>query len=103
MLNKDVKIFPTHNADAVLHNEWSRLNKNQFGDGQINFSLIKKRKRFVDVFEMDDNIDHQQAGCFCNDGGIGRTIKTNEDIDAWLADAKQLIIQGLQKGPVVIH
>ena len=33
----------------------------------------------------------------------GRTIKTNEDIDAWLADAKQAIIQGLQKGPVIIH
>ena len=32
-----------------------------------------------------------------------RTIKTDKDIEAWLADAKQAITQALQKGPVILH
>jgi hypothetical protein len=32
-----------------------------------------------------------------------RTIKTAEDIEAWLLDAKQAIAQALKKGPVILH
>ena len=32
-----------------------------------------------------------------------RTIKTDEDIEAWLLDAKQTIAQALKKGPVILH
>lgn len=32
-----------------------------------------------------------------------RTIKTDADIEAWLADAKKEIAQALQKGPVILH
>lgn len=32
-----------------------------------------------------------------------RTIKTNEDIEAWLLDAKQTIAEALKKGPVILH
>jgi hypothetical protein len=32
-----------------------------------------------------------------------RTIKTDEDIEAWLQDAKQTIAQALKKGPVILH
>ena len=32
-----------------------------------------------------------------------RTIKTDEDIEAWLQDAKQTIEQALKKGPVILH
>ena len=32
-----------------------------------------------------------------------RTIKTDEDIDAWLLDAKQTIAQALTKGPVILY
>ena len=31
------------------------------------------------------------------------TIKTDEDIEAWLLDAKQTIAQALKKGPVILH
>jgi hypothetical protein len=33
----------------------------------------------------------------------GRTIKTDEDIEAWLQDAKQAIAQALKQGPVILH
>ena len=32
-----------------------------------------------------------------------RTIKTDEDVEAWLLDAKQTIAQALKKGPVILH
>jgi hypothetical protein len=32
-----------------------------------------------------------------------RTIKTDADIETWLADAKKEIAQALQKGPVILH
>ena len=32
-----------------------------------------------------------------------RTIKTDEDIEVWLLDAKQTIAQALKKGPVILH
>lgn len=32
-----------------------------------------------------------------------RTIKTDEDIEAWLLDAKQAIAQALKQGPVILH
>lgn len=32
-----------------------------------------------------------------------RTIKTDEDIEAWLQDAKQTIAQALKNGPVILH
>lgn len=32
-----------------------------------------------------------------------RTIKTDEDIEAWLLDAKQTIAQALKHGPVILH
>jgi len=32
-----------------------------------------------------------------------RTIKTDEDIEAWLLDARQTIAQALKKGPVILH
>jgi hypothetical protein len=32
-----------------------------------------------------------------------RTIKTDEDLEAWLLDAKQTIAQALKNGPVVLH
>lgn len=32
-----------------------------------------------------------------------RTIKTDEDIEAWLLDAKQTIAQALKNGPVILH
>jgi hypothetical protein len=32
-----------------------------------------------------------------------RTIKTDEDIEVWLKDAKQTIAQALKKGPVFVH
>ena len=32
-----------------------------------------------------------------------RTIKTDEDIEAWLLDAKQTIALALKKGPVILH
>jgi hypothetical protein len=32
-----------------------------------------------------------------------RTIKTDDDIEAWLLDAKQTIAQALKKGPVILH
>ena len=32
-----------------------------------------------------------------------RTIKTDEDIDAWLLDAKQTIAMALKNGPVILH
>ena len=32
-----------------------------------------------------------------------RTIKTDEDIEAWLADAKLTIAQALKQGPVILH
>jgi hypothetical protein len=34
---------------------------------------------------------------------LHRTIKTDEDIDVWLQDAKQTIAQALKKGPVILH
>ena len=32
-----------------------------------------------------------------------RTIKTDEDVEVWLLDAKQTITQALKKGPVILH
>ena len=32
-----------------------------------------------------------------------RTIKTDEDIEAWLLDAKQTIALALKNGPVILH
>jgi hypothetical protein len=32
-----------------------------------------------------------------------RTIKTDEDVEAWLLDAKKIISQALKKGPVILH
>jgi hypothetical protein len=32
-----------------------------------------------------------------------RTIKTDEDIEAWLLDVKQIIAQALKNGPVILH
>ncbi|MEA2084647.1 MAG: hypothetical protein U9O82_10530 [Thermodesulfobacteriota bacterium] len=32
-----------------------------------------------------------------------RTIKTKQDIDAWLNDAKNKIQKALKNGPVIIH
>ena len=32
-----------------------------------------------------------------------RTIKTDEDIEAWLLDAKQTIALALKSGPVILH
>jgi hypothetical protein len=32
-----------------------------------------------------------------------RTIKTDADIDIWLLDAKQAIVQALKQGPVILH
>lgn len=31
-----------------------------------------------------------------------RTIKTEQDIDAWLADVKQTLIDALANGPVIV-